>query len=41
MFLIMVPLLLLYEGSIVLAKRFGHPSEERVGTGVSAGEAGP
>lgn len=41
MFLIMGPLLVLYEGSIVLAKRFGHASEDRVGTDVSTGEAGP
>ena len=40
MFLIMGPLLVLYEGSIVLAKRFGHASEDRVGTDVSADEAG-
>lgn len=40
MFLIMIPLLFLYEGSIVIAKRFGRPSEERVGTEVSPGEAG-
>jgi sec-independent protein translocase protein TatC len=40
MFLIMGPLLVLYEGSIVIAKRFGRPSDERLGTEVSPGEAG-
>ena len=40
MFLIMIPLLLLYEGSIVVARRFGRPPEETVRTKVSPGEAG-
>jgi sec-independent protein translocase protein TatC len=40
MFMIMIPLLLLYEGSIVIAKRFGRPREEPLGTEVSPGEAG-
>jgi Sec-independent protein secretion pathway component TatC len=40
MFLIMIPLLVLYEGSIVIARRFGRPGEDRVGTEVSPGEAG-
>jgi sec-independent protein translocase protein TatC len=39
MIMIMIPLLLLYEGSIAVAKRFGRPSEERLGTEVSPGEA--
>jgi sec-independent protein translocase protein TatC len=40
MFMIMIPLLLLYEGSIIVARRFGHPPEERFDTDVSPGEAG-
>lgn len=40
MFMIMIPLLLLYEGSIAVAKRFGRPADERLGTEVSPGEAG-
>ncbi len=44
MFMIMIPLLLLYEGSILIARRFGRPSddsaEEAVGAEVSPGEAG-
>jgi sec-independent protein translocase protein TatC len=40
MFMIMIPLLLLYEGSIVIAKRFGRPRGERIGTEVTPGEAG-
>jgi sec-independent protein translocase protein TatC len=40
MIMIMIPLLLLYEGSIAVAKRFGRPREEAVGTEVSPGEAG-
>ncbi len=39
MFLIMIPLLLLYEGSILVAKRFGRPSEP-LGGEVTPGEAG-
>ncbi|MGH2986942.1 MAG: twin-arginine translocase subunit TatC [Solirubrobacterales bacterium] len=40
MIMIMIPLLLLYEGSIAIAKRFGRPHEEPLGTEVSPGEAG-
>ena len=40
MILIMIPLILLYEASILLARRFGRPPSERVGTEVSPGEAG-
>ena len=40
MIMIMIPLLLLYEGSITVAKRFGRPREEPVSTEVSPGEAG-
>ena len=40
MLLIMGPLLVLYEGSIILARRFGHAAEDKVATDVSAGEAG-
>jgi sec-independent protein translocase protein TatC len=40
MFLIMIPLLLLYEGSIVVARRFGRPRESAVRAEVNPGEAG-
>ena len=40
MFLIMIPLLLLYEGSIIVARRFGRPPEEAIRAEVSPGEAG-
>jgi Sec-independent protein secretion pathway component TatC len=40
MILIMIPLIALYEASILLARRFGRPSSDRVGTEVSPGEAG-
>jgi sec-independent protein translocase protein TatC len=40
MFLIMIPLLLLYEGSIVVARRFGRPREPAVRGEVNPGEAG-
>jgi sec-independent protein translocase protein TatC len=40
MIMIMIPLLLLYEGSVVVAKRFGRPRERPPGTEVSPGEAG-
>ena len=40
MILIMLPLLVLYEASIVVARRFGRPPEERVRAEVSPGEVG-
>ena len=40
MLLIMFPLLILYEGSIILARRFGKAPEEKVTTDVTPGEAG-
>jgi sec-independent protein translocase protein TatC len=40
MIMIMIPLLLLYEGSIALARRFGRPRGDRLGTEISPGEAG-
>jgi sec-independent protein translocase protein TatC len=42
MILIMIPLIVLYEGSILVARRFGQPSPERLGTEVtpSPGEVG-
>lgn len=40
MIMIMVPLLALYEGSIVLARRFGRPPDEAPSAPVSTGEAG-
>jgi sec-independent protein translocase protein TatC len=40
MILIMIPLVLLYEASIVLARRFGTPRERGASPEVSAGEAG-
>ena len=40
MMLIMVPLVLLYEASIVVARRFGHPPGEKVASDPSPGEAG-
>jgi sec-independent protein translocase protein TatC len=40
MIMIMIPLLALYEGSILVARRFGRPPEERFGSEVSPGEAG-
>ena len=40
MLMIMGPLLLLYESSIVIARRFGRPREDPLGTEVSPGEAG-
>jgi sec-independent protein translocase protein TatC len=40
MIMIMIPLLLLYEGSIRVAKRFGRPREEAPTTEVTPGEAG-
>jgi sec-independent protein translocase protein TatC len=40
MIMIMIPLLLLYEGSILVARRFGRPAGERFGSEVSPGEAG-
>jgi sec-independent protein translocase protein TatC len=40
MLLIMIPLLLLYEGSILIARRFGKPSEPALSTEISPGEAG-
>ncbi len=40
MIMIMIPLLLLYEGSILVARRFGRPSRPRFDSDVSPGEAG-
>ncbi len=40
MFLIMIPLLALYESSIVIAKRFGNAPEESVRSDLSTGETG-
>jgi sec-independent protein translocase protein TatC len=40
MFMIMIPLLLLYEGSIIVARRFGKPPPERVVAEASPGETG-
>jgi sec-independent protein translocase protein TatC len=40
MLLIMLPLLLLYEGSIIVARRFGRPPEESFRAEVNPGEAG-
>ncbi len=40
MLLIMLPLLVLYEGSIVVARRFGGPAEPALRGEVSPGEAG-
>jgi sec-independent protein translocase protein TatC len=40
MLLIMIPLIVLYEASIILARRFGAPPQERVKAEVSTREAG-
>ena len=40
MFMIMIPLILLYEVSILLDRRFGRPVDETVGAEPSPGEAG-
>jgi sec-independent protein translocase protein TatC len=40
MFMIMIPLLLLYEGSIILARRFGKPPPQKVVAEASPGETG-
>jgi sec-independent protein translocase protein TatC len=40
MLMIMIPLVVLYEVSILVDRRFGRPAEERVGGEVSPGEAG-
>ena len=40
MFLIMIPLLILYEASIVVARRFGRSREQAVRAEVNPGEAG-
>ena len=40
MMMIMIPLVLLYEVSIIVDRRFGRPASERVGGEVSPGEAG-
>ena len=41
MFLIMIPLLILYEGSIILARRFGRPPEGSPGSEFPANPADP
>jgi Sec-independent protein secretion pathway component TatC len=40
MLLIMAPLVLLYEGSIIVARRFGRPPEPAFHAEPSTGEAG-